>query len=180
MSKPDNTWYGAELHNLNFKSTTGFSLESAVKCLSPGAKQAFYSAAMRKGIIRRGTWNACAYNAGAEEIGVLGVNSFEKAAEAFQCTVAVVRKFINAWDSSPYRSDEEATRALLELLEKVGIFSDPDSPRIVRVYRKVIVEGNMTDAELLADFQKEITNLDTVIDGWAEAHELLFKETVNA
>jgi hypothetical protein len=173
-----NNWYGAELHNLNFTPAKG-GLEAAVMCLPPAAKQAFYSAAMRKGIIHRSTWNGCAFNAGGVEVGINGITSHQKAAEAFGCTTAVVSKFIQAWDNSPYTSDEAATRGLLELLEKVGIFSDPDQPKVVRIYRKVIVEGNMTDAELLKDFQAEIADLDAVIDGWAEAHELLFKETVS-
>lgn len=179
MSKR-NEW-GAQLHNLNFKSVTGFDLEAAVRCLSPGAKQAFYSAAMRHGTIRRRTWNGCAYNQGGKEI-VSGSNigSVQEAAKIFQCTPAVVSKFIQAWDRSPYNSDKEATKALLELLEKVGIFSDPDKPRVVRVYRNLVVKGNITDDELLQQFQSEVTNLDTIIEGWAEAHNLLFKETVNA
>lgn len=174
-----NDW-GAQLHNLNFRSVVANDLESAVRCLSPGAKQAFYSAAMRKGVLHKRTWNGCAYNAGGMEI-VSGSNirSIQEAAKIFQCTPHTVSKFIQAWDSHP-GSDEHSTKILLELLEKVGIFSDPDKPRVVRVYRNIVVEGNITDSELLADFQKEVANLDTIIEGWAEAHNLLFKEKVNA
>lgn len=174
-----NDW-GAQLHNLNFRSVTGFDLESAVRCLSPGAKQAFYSAAMRKGILRKRTWNGCAYNAGGKEIlSGSNIQSVQEAAKIFQCSPYTVSKFIRAWDSHP-GSDEHSTKILLELLEKVGIFSDPDKPRVVRVYRNIIVEGTVTDEVLLKQFQDEVANLDNIIEGWAEAHNLLFKEAVNA
>lgn len=142
------------LSNLNFSVTDG-SLESAVKMLKAKTKQAFYAAIVKNGVIHRKTWNGCAYNAGALELeNPLEVSSYASASVAFGDTPHVVQKFIHAWDSSRYTSDEFATQALLEMLERVGIFTDPDSPTIrKRIVVRTIHESTMTDQEMLDEFK---------------------------
>lgn len=148
--------WGAEhftLKNMNFKVTDG-SLESAVKCLKAKTKQAFYAAIVKNGVIHRKTWNGCAFNAAGLVLeNPRTINSYLTASATFGDTEAVVKKFILAWDNSHYATDQLATAALLEILERVGIFSDPDQPKI---QRRIVVEvaeaSTMTDAELMFEF----------------------------
>lgn len=143
------------LSNLNFSVNDG-SLLSAVKMLKAKTKQAFYAAIVKNGVIHRSTWNGCAYNAGAEMLDQpLQVSSIASAANAFGDTPAVVKRFINAWDTSRYTSDEIATQALLEVLEQVGIFTDPDSPTVrKRIVVKTMIESTMSDQEMLDEFKQ--------------------------
>ena len=142
------------LSNMNFSVNDG-SLLSAVKMLKAKTKQAFYAAIVKNGVIHRSTWNGCAYNAGAMELEqALHVASIASASAAFGDTQAVVRRFINAWDSSRYTSDEFATKALLEMLEQVGIFTDPDQPTVrKRIVATTIHESTMSDQQMLDEFK---------------------------
>lgn len=153
------------LNGLNFKGVNSpMTLERAVAMLPARVKQAFYGAAMRHGVIRRGTWNGCAFNQGAKEVEVLGVmarasgvTSTPASMEVFGVSKYLVNNFITHWDSSPYPNDKEATKALVGMLEKIGLYTDPDQPK-VRIITHVVFEGNMTDEELMAEFRKELEN----------------------
>lgn len=178
MTSNANKW-GSEhfrLSGLNMKPATGSPLEQAVKLLPARVKQAFYGAAMRKGVIARSTWNGCAFNAGSLEQEVLGdkvskagVTSGPAAAQVFGISEFLVSNFIQAWDSSPYPSDQAATEALVEILERIGIYSDPDQPK-VRIVMQTVCEG--TDAELMAAFKKELENPEFSFPELAAAEEL--------
>lgn len=178
MAKEKNVSYS--LSGMNFASNVGFTLDVAVRGLAPGAKQAFYSAAQRRGILRRRTWDGCAFNAGARELGINDVGSVRRAAEVFKCSPFTVSRFIKAWDGSNYSNDREATRVLVGMLESVGLFSLPDSPTVTRVYKGLLVPNTLSDEDLIADFMVDINDLDKFISGWAEAHTLLYKEPADA
>lgn len=144
---------------LNFSGVGDFSLEAAVTMLPARVKQAFYGAAMRQGVLRRSTWNGCAFNAGSMEIqennnGLLAY-SIESSAKMFNISSALVKRFISAWDHSKYPNDREATQALVEMLERIGIFTDPDMPT-VKIISTRVYEGNMTDEQLLDSFNVAI------------------------
>jgi len=157
------------LTGLNFGKSSASELEQAVTLLPARVRQAFYGAAMRKGIIARKTWNGCAFNAGSLENEIQGkkiegklevtqgVAGYTSAAEVFNISPYKVSRFISAWDTSPYASDKLATEALVEILERIGIFNDPDKPT-VKIVTHTVYEGNMTDAQLLASFKEELTN----------------------
>lgn len=103
------------------------TLEQAVAKLNPKAKQAMFSAATH-GLIKRGTWNGCAFNAGGIEIGNKHVSTIEAAAEAFGCSRQVVSDFICVWDQLP-GTDTSATAQLRETIERVGLFSEPSTAK---------------------------------------------------
>jgi hypothetical protein len=164
-------WGAKSFHisGLNFGKSTGSRLEQACYLLPARVRQAFYGAAMRQGTIARKTWNGCAFNAGSlvneiqgqkiegkQEV-ISGVQSYMSAAEVFGISEFKVKNFIDAWDGSPYPNDQVATEALVEILERIGLFNDPDKPK-VRIVTHVVHEGNMTDAEVLASFQAELAN----------------------
>jgi hypothetical protein len=172
------------LTNVNF-SVSDNSLLSAVKMLKATTKQAFYGAILRNGVLRRRTWDGCAFNAGSLELELQGQSaiSFESAAQIFGESPAVVKRFISAWDTSNYSDDREATVALTEMLESVGIFTDPDSPTIEkpakpkrRIVIEVVHESTMTDAELLEEFKDVVlhTELDKELTELLESAESCF------
>jgi hypothetical protein len=106
------------------------NLESIVNQFPPKLKQAMFAAASR-GSLRRGTWNHCAFNAAGFEVGKLGeVRSLQSAAEAFDVTPILVKKFIRYWDHMT-GTKEEVTIQLREAIEKVGLFTKSGASRIV-------------------------------------------------
>lgn len=169
------TWGAShfELSGLNFKThTSNNTLYHAVEILPARVKQAFYGAAIRKGVIKRSSWNGCAFNEGGIEIGNETVKSIPAAARAFGVSEFLVKNFIQKWDSSPYPSDSEATQALIGILEKVGIFSEPDKPT-VRIINETVYTGNLTDQELTQEFVDAIKldNLDAELAALLDAAE---------
>jgi len=175
-----------QLTGLNFGKSYAGALEQAVSLLPARVKQAFYGAAMRKGVIARKTWNGCAFNAGSLEQEVLGekamvgdgVQSTNTAAAVFGISPYKVTRFIEAWDRSPYPNDEEATKALLEIIERLGMFSEPDSPEVKvithrRVVTQLVFEGTLTDAQLLAEFKTELENPEFSFPELAAVEELI-------
>lgn len=170
LAGTDRTFWGGKIEGINFSVNNG-TLESAIRMLPASVKQAFY-AASKRGRIQQRTWNNCAFNAGAKEIGNRDVNSVRLAAKAFGISETLVSRFIRAWDTyTP--TGESAHRDLQILLERVGLFTDPDSPKVI--YRKQVYKGTLKEAELIGQFRKEVENLDTEIDGWLEASVLLFE-----
>lgn len=153
-------------------------LMDAVKWLNPQAKQAFYAAAASR-TINRDTWNGCAFNAGAAEIGTNGVASISKAAEVFGIPEKSVSRFISVWDRIGGTADKATTR-LREAIETVGLFS-PRGTLKIRSFSTVIREANEeaeraaldTIENLIAN--PEITDeaLWGLIDGYKEAMEVL-------
>lgn len=150
--------------------------ERAVSWLNPEAKQAFYAAAASR-TIKRGTWNGCAFNAGGEEIGIVGVKNYQAAAAAFDLPVKSVMNFIAQWDQLP-GNDEACNQRLRETIAKVGLFS----PRGVFRLRSLVFKAQETEKEV-AIFEQidryvsdpDITDdeLHSLIDGYKEASELI-------
>lgn len=147
----------------------------AVANLSPKAKQAMYSAGTH-GLIKRSTWNGCAFNKAAEVVGVSGVSDARIAAQVLDMPAFRVSDFISKWDSLP-GSDEECTKLLLRTLDEVGLFTEPawkiaaEKPhekiaRTVRTRVYTSYETKMREAF-------EASNATAPIEGAAEAALLL-------
>jgi len=161
--------WGADNFTLTVDFASHGDLFDAIKSLNAKAKQAFYGAAMRKGEIAQGTWNGCAFNAGGQEIGDNNVTSVMAAAESFGLTPYVVSRFIQAWDNFRSKDDKTPTQHLMEMIEKIGLFTDNPSVKITTYTYRVY-----TSAETLAieELRAEIEN-GTFLDGMQEACDLL-------
>lgn len=145
------TW-GAE----NFGGGSGGTLETIVRQLNPAAKQAMYGAA-NKGLIRRGTWNGCAFNAGGAEIGNKNVDSYFAAAKAFDLDQRIVRKFIAIWDGL-HGTDESCTERLKAAILDAGLFTEPGETKGRRVLRQTIYRSQET--MLREKFEEQVSMLD--------------------
>lgn len=147
--------------------------ESSVRWLSPKAKQAFYAAAASR-TIRQGTWNGCAFNAGAENLGVSGVSSISRAAEVFEMPEKSVSNFIRQWDQL---HAENPTARLREAIEAVGLFS----PRGTLRLRKLIFAAQNAEEQKAFEHIDQVVSDETVtdemiwemIEGSKEAMELI-------
>lgn len=93
-------------------------LSRVVGNLPPSARSAMYAAA-EKGVIKRGTWNGCAWNAAGAHHG-LETRSVNAAARQFNCSPQVVSDFIQVWDRLR-GSNTSCTSILKDAIEKVGI-----------------------------------------------------------
>lgn len=134
-TRPISNW-GDKKHyyRKSYNPTRGVSLCDTIENFPSKLKQAMFAAASR-GVIKRGTWNGCAFNAAGMEVGHgKAVNSFEKAARTFGVTTASVEQFIGIWDSMK-GTDEDCTQTLRTCIEKAGLFIEPGqkAPRIIRV-----------------------------------------------
>ena len=168
MSTQGSKWGASEFRLTNMNMTVADkSLDSAVKMLHAKTKQAFFGAIARNGIIKRRTWNGCAFNAGSMEQEILGntvldVHSVQDAALAFGESPAVIRRFIYAWDQSNYISDQEATQALREMLIQAGLFNDPDTPGIEKREKRIVVQSvfasTLTDEALMNELTEMVQN----------------------
>lgn len=138
-------------------------LESAVHQLNPQTKQAMYAAAQKR-IISKGTWDGCAFNAAGKEKG-FDIGSVGYAARLFDLPGDVVANFISEWDSGP-----EDTEALKEILVKVGLYTEPGTPKPKRVmFRKYTSWETRMKEELDINIEQDI-----LPEGTEEAAELLF------
>jgi hypothetical protein len=151
------------------------TLEGIVTWLNPKAKQAMFSAASH-GLIKRKTWDGCAFNAAGKEIS-RHVSSNMIAAHAFVLHPTVVGRFISIWDSIPRESvsDEEATQMLRNAIEKAGLFTEArqtNESKVIskgkRVIKSVLFKG--TETRMREEF--EALMLANGIPGETEAVEL--------
>lgn len=166
----------------NFSYGFGVDLEAIVAEFPPKLKQAMYAAA-NHGVLKRGTWNNCAFNA-ADKVLKLGeagtssdgdgyVSSIKKAAEVFGIKETQVKHFIRVWDTRP-GSDKECTEFLKETILKVGLFSEPGKslPKIIKKRIYTSEETRMKEEfEALMESQE--------IHGEMVAMELLFSTEYN-
>lgn len=118
------------------------TLEAAVAKLNPKTKQAMYAAA-NKGLIKRGTWNGCAFNAGGLEVGDDHVTSTLRAAKTFGVSQEVVSNFIRIWDGLA-GSDAEATERLKEAIVKAGLFTEANESSGRRILRETVYKSYET------------------------------------
>jgi hypothetical protein len=140
-----------------------------VKLLSVKAKKAMY-AASQKGLIKRGTWDGCAFNAAG---GIMGegdsVASFGRAAEIFDMPISSVQAFITVWDGIG-GSDEHANRLLVEALTETGLAVPPGQTRGKRIIRGYAYKSEATK------FQEQLESGELTVDmipGCSEAIQLL-------
>lgn len=115
-------------------------LYSVVKPFPSRLKKAMFAAASH-GMIRRGTWDGCAFNAAGVQVGNDGINSYKKSFREFNLSEREVQVFISRWDGLQ-GTDEECTFALREALQKADLFIDPS--RVKRVVRKRVFTSQST------------------------------------
>ena len=159
----------------DFTNSHGGLLIDVVRPLPPNVKQAMYAAAQHN-LIRRGTWDGCAFNAAgaivAEKLSNVNtrfyVHSTSDAAKVFAINPNLVQRFITVWDGLP-GTDEEATSQLKAALEEIGLFSDPNERKSKRVIRTMLFKSEET--KMREQFDKLVENLE--VPNMAEAAELL-------
>lgn len=134
---------------------TASTLEHVVSKLNPKTKQAMYAAA-NKGLIRRGSWDGCAFNAGGMEVGAT-VRTSHTAAATFNLPVETVSNFIKVWDGLP-GSDEEATEALKEAILKAGLFAEANESSGRRILRETVYKSYET--KMREKFEEMVQGLD--------------------
>ena len=161
--------WGADEFVLSVDFKQHGALFDAIKSLNARAKQAFYGAAMKKGELQQGTWNGCAFNAGAEFIGDRNVHSVEAAAEKFGLTPYVVSRFISAWDSFRSPDEKSPTEHLMEMIEKIGLFTDNPSVKITTYAYRVYTSE---ESRMIEELRSEIDS-GALLEGMNEACELL-------
>lgn len=154
----------------NFRHGNG-PLESVVGELPPNVKQAMYAAANRN-LIKRGTWNGCAFNAGSlevtDDLNCLAVSSVS-AANFFGIPVELVNKFIQRWDSLQ-GTDEDCTAKLKQAILDAGLFSEPNETKGRRVLRTTVWKSQET--KMREEFEAIVSELD--LDASAEESSLAF------
>lgn len=133
------------------------ALIAAVRPFPPQLKQAMYAAAEKR-LIKRGTWDGCAFNAAAIDAKGLDVSSFNQAASAFDVPVAIVERFIQTWDALG-GTDERCTGLLKAALLDVGLTEELSVPERV----KKIVRGYAYKS-LETQFHEELANVDSIAD----------------
>jgi hypothetical protein len=93
-------------------------LVPVVRPLSPSARQALLQAA-NHGVLRRGSWQGCAFNIAGAEVGT-PVRSRGEAACVFSTSPDDVRRFIEVWDKI-WGSNRYCTDLLRSALVHVGL-----------------------------------------------------------
>lgn len=156
----------------NFRQRGNSFFEGIVQQLPPNVKQAMYAAANR-GLIKRATWNGCAFNAGSLEVATekdecLAV-SISSAAQFFGISTDLVIKFINTWDQLP-GSDEECTDRLKKAILDAGLFAEPNESRGKRVLRTTVWKSEET--RMREKFEAMVEDLD--LDASAEESPMAF------
>lgn len=142
------TWGANELGSVS-------TLDQVVAKLNPKTKQAMYAAA-NKGLIRRGTWDGCAFNAAGHEVEA-SIASIGKASQTFELSESVVSNFIDVWDRLQ-GDDEEATDKLKGAILKAGLFSETNESNGRRFLRETVYrsyENRMKD-----QFEQMVEGLD--------------------
>lgn len=137
------------------------SLERAVRNLNPKAKQAMW-AATDSGVIARGTWNGCAFNAAGDATGTTGIKSVQRAAEAFDLSESVVQTFIGAWDHSYSQGD--ANTVLRDTLTKVGLFTEAGVGRGKRVVSRTLHKNQQEALMEAFEAQMEADEVEAVCE----------------
>jgi len=159
----------------NFRSRSNETFEGVVQQLPPNVKQAMYAAANRN-LIRRGTWNGCAFNAGSlEEFSddcVSGVRSIQSAASFFNISPGLVESFITKWDALA-GTDEECTARLKKAILDAGLFAEPNESRGKRIMRQTVWKSEET--RMREQFEEMVEGLD--LNASAEESPMAFATT---
>jgi hypothetical protein len=93
----------------------------------------------------------------------------EVAAEKFGLTPYVVSRFIQAWDNFSSPDEKTPTQHLMEMIEKIGLFSDHPTVRITTYKFRVYTSD---ETRMIEELRGEIES-GAFIDGMAEAEDLL-------
>lgn len=153
------------------------SLDNIVGELPPNVKQAMYAAANRN-LIKRGTWDGCAFNAGSLEVvtsndqEVCVAQSVDSAAKFFGIDRELVSRFIQKWDSLQ-GTDEECTARLKKSILAAGLFSEPGESKGKRILRTTVWKSQETI--MREKFEALVEGLD--LDASAEESPLAFATT---
>jgi hypothetical protein len=107
---------GPEVDRANVEAMT-----AVIRQFEPHTRQALYAAANR-GSLRRRSWDGCALNRAAEELGSCVTNKGE-ASRALGVPVDVVAKFLLVWDGLR-GSDAACTALLRDAILAAGLFED--------------------------------------------------------
>lgn len=156
----------------NFRQRGDSSFEGIVQQLPPNVKQAMYAAANRD-LIKRATWNGCAFNAGSLEVATekdecLAV-SVSSAAQFFNIEPELVTKFIQSWDVLP-GTDEECTARLKKAILDAGLFAEPGESKGRRVLRTTVWKSEET--RMREKFEEMVEGLD--LEASAEESPMAF------
>lgn len=130
-------------------------LVTVVRPMPTAARQAMYAAAS-KGLIKRKTWEGCAWNQAGHVQGQR-VSSVTQAAEVFGCPSGVVSSFISVWDGLK-GTDAHCTRLLMEAIDLVGITTPANMKRAARVVRGLAYKS------LDTKFKEELDSIETLAD----------------
>lgn len=129
-----------------YTETVSNPLVGVIRPLNPKSKCAMFAAA-RAGTIARRTWDGCAWNAAGREEGLTGEKNITDslaASKAFGVDATLVDRFISVWDGLA-GSDEYCTRLLIEAIEEVGLFSEPNISRTTRIVREFAYKSQATE-----------------------------------
>jgi hypothetical protein len=121
---------------------------SAVKVLSPKAKQAIYAAA-QKGDFAKASWNGCVFNAASIEAGTESKTT-GFVARLLEMKQQDVSRFISWWDGSSCTTQE-----LQDAVLQVGLFSEPNS----------ITKHKLTKRVFTSKEQEMLDEFDSLVDG---------------
>lgn len=152
-------------------------LVSVVRDLPPNAKKAMYAAA-EKGLIKRRTWNGCAWNKAAEMVGHKNVKDSTLAASVFGCSSAKVSNFISVWDNLP-GTDARCTALLKDAIDQSGISTEENMNKAVKVLRGFAYKS------LDTQFKEQLADVDNITDipgmtGEMVEHALAMLDTCSA
>lgn len=145
------------------------TLADAIKAMPPSAKMAMYAAGSEK-LIKRGTWNGCAWNAAGQHVGKT-VQSYASAAKAFKCSQDVVSNFIRIWDNMK-GDDVKCNEILMSALDEVGLNTVPEDFVTDDEGNKVRIISGYAYKSLDTKFQEELANVDSLADmpGFDDTH----------
>lgn len=130
-------------------------LQRVVDPLPTRARSAMYAAA-QKGLIKRGTWDDCAWNA-ASIIEGQPASSTQAASQVFDCPPRLVDNFIQVWDGLS-GSDHRCTQLLIDAIESVGV-TENRPVGMARVIRGTVYKSADTKFKEQLDAVENIADL---------------------
>jgi hypothetical protein len=136
-------------------------LVAVIEPMPQRAKEAMYGATRRR-MIRRGTWNGCAWNQAGAQVGK-SVSSTTAAAQVFGCDASIVSRFISVWDRLQYTTNTDANRLLVEALERCLSGQEPHS-RVGQTFASTVFKGTQHTVDEQFDKIVQALDMGEVID----------------
>ena len=138
-------------------SARGYFTE-LVKQFPPRLKQAIAGAAQH-GLLTRGTWDGCVFNAAGSQVGA-DIQGYASAAGVFNVPSELVSEFISTWDNFP-GNDVKANLTLLLSIREVGLFSEPTTGPLTALRGYVVKHVFKSELDALnEEFQAMAENID--------------------